>query len=121
MRGIGVDLVSLAHLETVFSDTFRDAVFTAAEIDYAEASDRPLAHYATAFAGKEAVFKAIRRGWTDGQDVEVRRISDGVPRVVLSGALESVHDDDVLLSLSFDGEYAVAFAVYRRWKPGGGD
>jgi holo-[acyl-carrier protein] synthase len=113
MRGIGVDLVSLAHLDAVFSDAFRDAVFTAVEIEYAETSGRPLAHYATAFAGKEAVFKAVHRGWTDGRDVELRRTSAGAPRVVLSGSLDSVHDDDVLLSLSFDGEYAVAFAVYR--------
>jgi holo-[acyl-carrier protein] synthase len=113
MRGIGVDLVSLSHLETVCNETFRDAVFTPTEIEYAEASGRPLAHYGTAFAGKEAVFKALRREWTDGADIEVQRGTDGVPRVALSGRLAAVPDDDVLLTLSFDREYAVAFAVYR--------
>jgi phosphopantetheine--protein transferase-like protein len=112
MRGIGVDVVSLDHLNDVFGETFRDAVFTAAEIDYAEGSGYPLPHYATAFAGKEAVFKALRRGWTDGTDVEVRR-DEPVPRAICSGALEAIDGADLLLSLSFDGEYAIAFAVYR--------
>lgn len=113
MRGIGVDFVSLSHLETVLGERFREAVFTPAEIEYAETSGRALAHYGTAFAGKEAVFKALRRGWTDGTDVEIRRDTDGVPRVGLSGPLAAVPDDDVLLTLSFDRGYAVAFAVYR--------
>lgn len=112
MRGIGVDVVSLSHLDDVFCDAFRDAVFTTEEINYAETSGSPRSHYGTSFAGKEAVFKALRRGWTNGTDVEVRRDATA-PRVVCSGALEGVDGDDVLLSLSFDGEYALAFAVYR--------
>jgi holo-[acyl-carrier protein] synthase len=113
LRGVGVDLVAFAHLERVFSDSFRDAVFTPAEIEYAEASGRPVEHYATAFAGKEATCKAIGTGWTRGRDVEISRAPSGQPRVRFDGDLSGRDGSDLLLSLSADGEYAVGVAIYR--------
>jgi len=113
LRGVGVDLVALTHLEQVFDDSFREAVFTSTEIEYAEASGRPLTHYATAFAGKEATCKALGTGWTRGTDVEIRRTESGAPRVRFDGDLAEFDDSALLLSLSADGEYAVGVAIYR--------
>ncbi|MDR5657590.1 4'-phosphopantetheinyl transferase superfamily protein [Halodesulfurarchaeum sp. HSR-GB] len=111
MRGVGVDVVCLGHLETVFTDTFRDAVFSDREIAYAEASGWPLAHYATTFAGKEAVKKAIDSDLPVGPAIEIRRDAIGKPTVSLTGDRTGLDGSRILLSLAFDGDYAVGFAL----------
>jgi holo-[acyl-carrier protein] synthase len=107
--GIGIDVVSLSRTERCLSETFTRRVFTDQEIDYAESHERPLAQYAMIFAGKEATFKALGTGWTDGHLVEVVRDDRGQPRAVVHDAERS--DVTVHLSLAYEGEYAFAIAL----------
>lgn len=107
--GIGIDVVSLSRAERCLSDAFRSRVFTEREIDYAESHERPVAQFAMIFAGKEAAFKALGTGWTDGHLVEIVHDDRGQPRAV-------VHDPgrgDVTLhlSLAYEGDYAFAIAL----------
>jgi len=111
VSGIGIDVVSLARTERCLSPAFKRRAFTEREVEYAESHDLTMAQYAMTFAAKEAAFKAIGTGWTDGQAVEVRRDDRGQPRAIL-------HEDDgedrtILLSLASEKDYAVAIALLR--------
>jgi phosphopantetheine--protein transferase-like protein len=109
MKGIGIDIVSIERMERVFSETFKRRVFTEREIADAEETDRPIHHYATTFAGKEAVFKALGSGWVEGKMIEIGRDDRGRPAVTLHGIDEDV--EEVLLGLSFETDYAIAIAL----------
>lgn len=75
-------------------------------------------HYATRFAAKEAVLKALGTGFSEGigwLDVEVRRTSKGRPYVVLTGRAREVAREqgvrEIPLSLSYTHTDAVACAM----------
>ncbi|GAB7095330.1 hypothetical protein JCM30237_24830 [Halolamina litorea] len=107
MRGIGVDVVSMARTERCLSPAFKRRAFTDREIEYAESHSPTVAQYAVTFAAKEASFKALGTGWTDGDDVEVVRDVRGQPRAVCRDG------EKLLLSLAFETECAVAVALRR--------
>lgn len=123
IKGIGTDLLEIKKLIPVVSeddrtsDSFIRRTYTAEEIAAAESRDLPLAFYATRFAGKEAVFKALN---STGEDLRLREIeilSDdiGKPYVVLHGnarlLAEKKEISQILISLSYEDEYALAYAV----------
>jgi len=92
VKAHGVDLVELARIQAMLArhDTrFRDRCFTAGEQSYAEAGvRRRVERYASRFAAKEAVFKALGTGWTGGitwTDIEVTRAPTGCPGLVITG------------------------------------
>lgn len=79
--------------------------------------DDPDIYFATRFAAKEAVFKSIG---IDGNtvrldDIEISNNQYGAPEVRLTGELAAIAEKQgiksIQISLSWDGEYAVAFAV----------
>jgi len=127
IRGIGIDLVSLSEFDRLCRDTtsrFLDHHFTPAEIQYAErAAGRPVEHLAVRYAAKEALIKALdqtqlfrpaRIGPVDYREIEVTRDPQGRPYFIFSGKLrEMIADLKVvtLVSLSHDGDYAVAQVV----------
>lgn len=123
IKGIGTDLLEIKKLEPILSqqeyrkDSFIRRTYTAAEIALAEDRDVPLYFYATRFAGKEAVFKALN---TTGEDLrlsEIEILCDdcGKPCVVLHGSAHVLAQkkeiSQVLISLSYEDDYALAFAV----------
>ena len=60
--GIGVDLCDIGRMKkAVAREGFAVRVFSKGEIGYAEGRGDPAAHYAAAFAAKEALAKA--GGW----------------------------------------------------------
>jgi holo-[acyl-carrier protein] synthase len=93
--GVGIDLVLAARVDALLARHRERAMrrlFTAAEreraMEYAHAS----LHLAARIAAKEAAYKALSGGgraigvrW---QDLEVRRLADGRPGLVLHGAAE---------------------------------
>lgn len=113
MNGIGVDIVSIKHLEERFSDTFKQGVFTDVEIAYADEHPRPLEAYAGTFAGKEAVVKALSEPWSSPRDIEIIRESGSCPAVALYGPYTSFDTERIHVTLSADDGYAIAFAVYQ--------
>lgn len=105
---IGIDIVELRDIEQIISGTYGNAfinkVFTKKEINYCKGR---IEHFATTFAAKEAVFKALGTGWLDGKDVEILREASGKPVV------KTKLSKEVALSLSFTKNYAVAFALVK--------
>lgn len=115
--GVGVDVVDLAefqHMVAVGGDRWLRKIFTDAELAYADGrTDR----YATRFAAKEAVVKALGVGFRAGiaaRTVEIICDRDGRPRVLLHAAASRVAADlrigGVLVSMTRDGGLAAAAA-----------
>lgn len=123
---IGTDIVEIEKLkysvtkEPPASDPFIRRTFTAEEIRLALARPVPLYFFATRFAGKEAVFKALNITGEDVRlsDIEILSEENGRPYVKLSGSANEVARrlgvNTVHLSLSYEDKYAVAFAVAER-------
>src|SRR5207244_11026396 len=88
--GIGLDVVQTAKVEEllVAHESFVERVCTPAERnDCAGRADKAEA-LAARFAAKEACFKALGTGWSQGVSflqVEVRRVDGGAPALALSG------------------------------------
>ena len=118
--GIGVDIVEISRMKSILEKTpsFARRVFTEEECAYCDASSRPAAHYASRFASREAVLKALGTGFSQGvgrKDVSVTRDKLGKPKAVLSGrALEIAQElgvVEVALSITLTGDLAVANAI----------
>ena len=93
--GLGVDIVEIARMKKILERTpsFARKVFSCEECCYCEDTAAPEVHFATRFAAKEAVVKALGTGFTRGigvRDIEVKRSSKGRPYVVLSGRAKQV-------------------------------
>lgn len=118
--GLGVDIVEIERMRAILARTpsFREKVFSEEERAYCEATATPEVHYATRFAAKEAVLKALGTGFARGianHDVEVRRNAKGRPYVVLHGRAKDVAAEqgvlELPLSLSYTHTDAVACAL----------
>lgn len=118
--GLGVDLVSIERVAAVItrSPAFVKRVYTEAEREYCNATAQPHIHFATRFAAKEAVVKALGCGFSGGIrpcHVEVVRSSKGAPRIVLHGPARVAADEqrviDIPVSLSYTHADAVACAL----------
>ncbi len=118
--GLGMDIVEIARMRTILQRTpsFRTRVFSEDERAYCDATAAPEVHYATRFAAKEAVVKALGTGFSRGigvRDIEVRRNAKGRPYVVLSGRAKEVAREqgvrELPLSLSYTHTDAVACAM----------
>ena len=90
--GTGVDLAEVGRIQRALEDPrtglrFRDRVFTPKEIAYCESKRRgKYESYAGRFAAKEAVMKALGRGWGSQVcwlDIEVARAPSGKPDILL--------------------------------------
>lgn len=118
--GLGVDIVEIERMRKILkrSPAFVEKVFSAAERAYCDSHAHPEVHYATRFAAKEAVLKALGTGFSEGigwLDVEVRRTSKGRPYAVLMGRAREVARDqgvrEIPISLSYTHTDAVACAM----------
>ena len=118
--GLGVDIVEIERMARIIkrSPAFTEKVYSAAERAYCDGHAHPEVHYATRFAAKEAVLKALGTGFSEGigwLDVEVRRTSKGRPYVVLAGRAREVAREmgvrEIPISLSYTHTDAVACAM----------
>lgn len=130
--GLGVDLVtvsSFAQLLEVKDSAFKRETFTERELQYAEeeALGSPSQHLAARFAAKEAALKALDQAASLENiqppplaltDLEVVRDHRSRPSLALHGDADelasSVGADRVLLTLTHDGDAAVAVVVFER-------
>lgn len=118
--GLGVDIVELARMREMLERTprIKETGFSEGERSYCESKSQPEIHYATRFAAKEAVLKALGTGFSEGiglKDVEVRRSSKGRPYVVLHARAKEIAAEkgiiEVPISLSYTHTEAVACAM----------
>ena len=118
--GIGTDILDRERLDRGLDTAFIRHVYTDAERLQAAQRHDPAAYYATRFAAKEAVFKAISACATDfrPQDIETLADEHGKPGVFLHGKTAEEVDDrlagreySILVSLSCEDKTAIAYAV----------
>lgn len=118
--GLGVDIVEIDRMRAVLSRTphFKTKVFSEGERAYCEGKGVPEIHYATRFAAKEAVLKALGTGFSEGvgvRDIEVVRSAKGKPTVALYGRAKEIAAElgvvEIPLSLSYTHTEAVACAM----------
>lgn len=108
---IGNDLVFVQGFQQSLTDQFKKKVYTAAEIAYCSSFADSLLRYASTWAAKEAVYKAVKQldsavlGWNK---IEItRERTAGRPHVTLhkhSGRF------NISLTISHDGDYVWAAA-----------
>jgi holo-[acyl-carrier protein] synthase len=115
-EGVGIDLLEISRLEQALRRRPRlaERLFTAAELDYANARGRPGRHLAARFAAKEAVIKALApAGGIPPRQIEV---TPGEPPAVrLHGAAAAAASGvELRVSLTHSREFAAAVAVAER-------
>lgn len=118
--GLGVDIVDVERMREIIDRTpnFLENTFSEEEIKYCKSSTRYVEHFATHFAAKEAVLKALGCGFAEGvapTDVEVSHTDKGKPFVILYGVVKGIAEEkqvkDIPISLSFTNTEAVGFAI----------
>jgi holo-[acyl-carrier protein] synthase len=121
VKGIGVDLALIPRVREIvqrWDERFLRRIFTDDEIAYCRRRRDPIPHFAARFAAKEATLKALGTGLSMGvswREMEVRRERGQAPRMVLHGRCRAIALSKgarrVLLSLTHDGDYALAQAM----------
>lgn len=118
--GLGLDLVQIERMEQILARTpsFVSKVFSEAERAYCDGTASPATHYATRFAAKEAVLKALGTGFAFGihpRDIEVVRHPNGRPTAKLTGRAQEIAAQlkvvELPISLSYTHTEAVACAM----------
>ncbi len=123
--GIGIDVVPVDRVQGMLDrhgERMLTRLFTPQEIARAQDMTNPALHLAGRLAAKEAAYKALSAQGADlgisWQHLEVRKLDDGRPELVLHGTalarLEALGATGVFLSLSHDGGIAAAVVVLER-------
>jgi holo-[acyl-carrier protein] synthase len=122
MIGIGIDVVPVERIQEMLDkhgERVLTRLFTPAEIAGANDLAHKALHLAGRIAAKEATYKALSAQGADlgisWQHMEIRRLDDGRPELVLSGAaltrFHALGARRAHLSLSHDGGIAAAVVV----------
>lgn len=118
--GIGTDLCAVSRIaKAIEKEHFYMRVYLEGERTYLATKGKGRAESAAAmFAAKEAVAKALGTGFAKGVGaslIEVTHDESGAPGVLLHGGamerLAAIGGRRILLSLSHEGDMAMAFAV----------
>lgn len=124
--GIGNDLVNMERIYrsiTRFGDRMICRIYTPNERAYARSRPDPVKAFASRFAAKEALVKALGTGivseGVSWQDIEIQKNSSGKPTIALQGrALEHFKAlvpegmrGRIHLSLSDEAPFAQAFVI----------
>ncbi len=116
-EGIGVDITDVSELKKKLSRKtgrrFLENTFTETEVSCARGN---VAKLASAFAAKEATFKAFGTGWLEGKEVELLRHPEtGGPSIRLHGDMKKLARKrkvrKTLVSVSWTGCCAVAVVL----------
>ncbi|MBN1321605.1 MAG: holo-ACP synthase [Thermoleophilia bacterium] len=119
LAGVGTDILSIERMRLqIASPAFMRGVFTSEEISAGGSRSDPADYYAKVFAAKEAVFKCfgiVAEELGSWLNIEVKDSDETQPTVLLAGSMAELARarkvEKVLLSLSSETEYAVAFAA----------
>ena len=118
--GIGTDLVQIERIKGVLNrsgDRLARRILTPLEFAAFSGHHHQESFLAKRFAAKEALSKALKTGigpisW---QDIHVSNSSTGAPELEVSGAAHDIllarGGREILLSLSDERDYALAFVV----------
>ena len=120
----GIDLAEVDRIQSALEDSrsgrrFRDRVFSEKEIAYCEKKRRgKYESYAGRFAAKEAVMKALGRGWgakVRWLDIEVARARSGKPEILLHDKTAKLAEELGIrrwaLSITHTKQHGLAFVI----------
>ena len=114
MLNVGVDIVAINRIDSILNSKrqarFLDKIFSDKEIAESKEKTNKSQYFSGRFAAKEAIKKALSSydKTTDNysfKSIEVLNSSSGKPYVI------SKSSQDINISISHDGNYAVAFCV----------
>jgi holo-[acyl-carrier protein] synthase len=92
--GLGTDIAEVPRIaKSIESNSFKEKVFSKAEIDYCESKANKEESYTARFAAKEAFFKALGTGWRGGMafnEVEVWNDELGKPSLNILGVTAEI-------------------------------
>ena len=118
IRGLGCDLCAIGRMEEIIHDgRFLRRYFTENEQKYILDHVRAAQTAAGMFAAKEALLKALGTGLSglDMRHIEITHSVLGAPEYTVnehfSAALQKIGSPRAFLSISHDGDYAMATAV----------
>lgn len=111
IKGIGIDTVEISRIEKSLNlKGFLSNVFTKAEIDNCHGNKQE--YYATRFAAKEAVFKAINKYLSvDLRTIEILNREDGSPYVVMKQEYLAAGIKNIHISITTEAGLANAFCI----------
>jgi holo-[acyl-carrier protein] synthase len=125
--GVGVDLIEIERIKQALDDArtgrrLARRVYTTREIEYCERKNQgKYQSYAGRFAAKEAVMKALGRGWgktLNWLEIEILPAIGGRPAVRLSGGASSLAErlgvERWALSITHTAGYAMAYVIAER-------
>jgi holo-[acyl-carrier protein] synthase len=121
---VGIDLIEVERIRAAlehprFGLRFRQRVYTHGEIAYCEKRQRGrFQSYAGRFAAKEAVMKALGRGWgaqVRWLDIEVARGTSGKPDIILHGTTARLAEQlgirQWALSITHTDQHGMAYVI----------
>jgi holo-[acyl-carrier protein] synthase len=115
---VGIDLVSIPRVEAAlrrWGEHFLKRVFAGGEVAYCMTKPNPARSLAARFAAKEAFLKALAARGPGGillREIEVVVEEGGAPALrVRGGAALALGNRKTALSISHDGDYAVAVVM----------
>jgi holo-[acyl-carrier protein] synthase len=122
---VGVDMVEVGRIQKALEDRvigkrFRGRVYTAEEIRYCERKKGRGRYesYAGRFAAKEAVMKALGRGWSGKVtwlNIEVVRARSGKPEIALHNETSVLAQEQRIrrfaLSITHTHDHALAYVI----------
>ncbi len=122
--GVGVDHVETKRMQEIllkWAEKVEGRVFTEDEIAYSKSKGKAHLHLAARFSAKEAFFKALGKGLSEGMkwtDVSVQTEKSGKPSIDLSGRAKeiaaSMDVDNIHLSMTHTEKCAIAVVVLEK-------
>ncbi|MEE8319398.1 MAG: holo-ACP synthase [bacterium] len=122
--GVGIDHVQTGRMKDIllkWAKKVEDRVFTEEELEYSKSKGSAHLHLAARFSAKEAFFKALGKGLSEGMkwtDVAVVNSESGKPSIDLSGKAKEISDsmavESIHLSLTHTDECAIAVVILEK-------
>ncbi len=122
--GIGTDIIAVARIASgieKYGERFARRILSPDELETFSQHGNQANYLAKRFAAKEAVVKALGCGFRDGISMRQVAVSNdplGKPQVTLHSKAaeraESMGVTEILLSLSDEREYAIAYAMAQK-------
>jgi len=119
--GIGTDLVKVARMQALLNkhqEKIAQRILSDSEFSQFQTSSKKAAFLAKRFAAKEATAKAFGTGFRDGlslRHIAVTNNAQGKPELHFfdkgQDLIEQFHIERSLISLSDDGDYAIAYVT----------
>lgn len=119
MKGIGTDIIEVGRIHAnldQYGEKFLEKILTLDEILYCKKYKDQAPHVAGRFAAKEAIAKALGKGFGEDlefHDIEILNDENGKPYVRLSEKSKAIFEDpQIKISISHCKSHAIAMAVW---------